>query len=97
MVWPHDPEWLQNFPSYLNNLKLSINLTVKMELGSVIYFRNVLVIGKEMTRPPEPTEIPPTLANISTSVLTIRRSEKRFNSERSQKSFHHMSRMLRSL
>jgi hypothetical protein len=49
VVWPHGPEWLQNFLSYLNSLRPSIQFTVKIVSDSVISFLDSLVIRKEIT------------------------------------------------
>jgi hypothetical protein len=49
MVWPHGPEWLQNFLCHLSSLRTSIQFTVEIESDSVIPFLDVLVIRKEMT------------------------------------------------
>jgi hypothetical protein len=49
VVWPHGPEWLQNFLNHLNSLRASIHFTMETESDSVIPFLDVLVIRKGMT------------------------------------------------
>jgi hypothetical protein len=72
VVWPHDPEWLQNFLSHLSSLRLSIQFIMEIESGSVIAFLDVLVIRKEVTLATKVYRKPThTRANISTSALTI--------------------------
>jgi hypothetical protein len=49
VVWPHDPEQLQNFLSHLNSLRPAIQLTMEIESNGAIPFLDVLVIRKEMS------------------------------------------------
>jgi hypothetical protein len=49
VVWPHGPEWLQNFLSHFNSLRPSIQFTMETESDSAIPFLDVLVIRKETT------------------------------------------------
>jgi hypothetical protein len=49
VVWPHDPEHLQNFLSHLNCLRPAIQFTMEIESDSAIPFLDVLVIRKETT------------------------------------------------
>jgi hypothetical protein len=65
VVWPYDPEQLQNFLSQLSSLRLSIQFSVETESDSAIAFLDVLAIRKETT-----------LADISTSNITIHRTWK---------------------
>jgi hypothetical protein len=65
VVWPHGPEQLQ-FP------QPSIQLAGEMESDGAISFLDVLVVRKETTLTATKfTENPSTLADISTSNLTI--------------------------
>jgi hypothetical protein len=71
VVWPHGSEQIQNFLNHLNSLRPSIQFTVEIESDSVIPFLDVLSSGKGRHWPLRFIENPPTLANISTSDLTI--------------------------
>jgi hypothetical protein len=55
VVWPHGPEWLQNFLSHLNSLLPSIHPSMEMESDGAIPFLDVLVIRTQKL-----TEKPPT-------------------------------------
>lgn len=68
VVRHHNPQQLKKFLSHHNTLRPS---TMKMESCSGTPFLDVLVIGKDNTWPPKSTENPPTLVNISTSILSI--------------------------
>jgi hypothetical protein len=46
-VWPHDPEQLQNFFSYLNSLRPSIQFAMELDSVSAVPFFDFLVIRKE--------------------------------------------------
>jgi hypothetical protein len=48
VVWPHGPEWLQNFLCQLSSLRPSIQFTMEIESDSAIPFLEVLVVRKEM-------------------------------------------------
>jgi hypothetical protein len=71
VVWPHGPGQLQNFLSHHNSLRPSTQFTVEIESDSAIPFLNILVIRKEMTLTTKVYRKPPTMADISTSNLTI--------------------------
>jgi hypothetical protein len=71
VVWPHGLSRLQDFLSHLNSLRPSIQFTMEIESDSAIAFHDVLVIRKGMTLAPKSTGNPPTLADTSTSTLTI--------------------------
>jgi hypothetical protein len=47
VVWPHDPEQLQDFFGHLNSLMPAIQFTMETEPGGGIPFLDVLVIRKE--------------------------------------------------
>jgi hypothetical protein len=49
VVWPHGPDRLQNFFSYLNSLRPSIQFNVEIQPDSVIPFLDVLIIRKGTT------------------------------------------------
>jgi hypothetical protein len=72
MAWL-GPERLQDFFSHLNSLRPSIQFTMEIESDSEIAFLDVLVIGKGTTLATKIYREPTTLAEISTSTLTIRR------------------------
>jgi hypothetical protein len=46
VVWPHGPERLQSFFSYLSSLRPSIHFTMEIESDSVVPFQDVLFITK---------------------------------------------------
>jgi hypothetical protein len=48
-VWPHGPEWLQNFLSHLNSLRPSTQFTREIESDSAIPFVDVLISSRKMT------------------------------------------------
>jgi hypothetical protein len=49
VVWPHGPEQLQNFLSYLNSLRPVSQFHVEIEGDSGISFLHLLVLRKETT------------------------------------------------
>jgi hypothetical protein len=49
VVWPHGPEHLQNFLSYLICLRPAIQFTMEIESDSAIPFLDVLVMMKGPT------------------------------------------------
>jgi hypothetical protein len=57
--------------SHLTNLRRTIQFTMEIESEGAIPFLDVLVISKEKHQPLKSAENPPTLADISFSVLTI--------------------------
>jgi hypothetical protein len=73
VVWPHGPSRLQDFLSHLSSSRPSIQFAMEIESDSAIAFLDVLVIRKGTTLATKPTGNPPTLADTSTSTLTIRR------------------------
>jgi hypothetical protein len=96
VVWPHILEKLQILVSHLSSLRPSIKFTMKTESGSRIPFLGVLVIRNEMTLATKVYRKPIHTAAISTSSLTICNMAKTSLLDSSQRSFHHMSGMLRS-
>ncbi|XP_023713370.1 uncharacterized protein LOC111867609 [Cryptotermes secundus] len=49
VVWPHGPEWLQDFLSHLNSLRPSIQFTMEIESESAIAFLDVVALRREAT------------------------------------------------
>jgi hypothetical protein len=49
VIWPHEPELLQNFLSHLSSLRPSIQFTMEMESGGAIPCLDVLVVKNGKT------------------------------------------------
>jgi hypothetical protein len=49
VVWPHGPEWLQNFLCHLNSLRPAIQFIMEIGSDGAIPFLHVLVIRMETT------------------------------------------------
>jgi hypothetical protein len=68
----HGADRLQDFFSHLNSLRSSIQFTMEIESESAMVFLDVLVNKKGTILATKFTDNPNTLADISTSNLTIR-------------------------
>jgi hypothetical protein len=71
VVWPHGPEWLQDFHSHLDSLRPSIQFTMKTESECAVAFLDVLVIREGMKLATSAYRKSAHTGDISASTLTI--------------------------